>query len=160
MGLLHDTYVYMKTNVLETSKIGLCGVPNLYCINIRTNHIFKMRRHCTAVYFGAISRFTNSFGNVKYNTREPIRVDPDFLIIGYLAELTSHEFSLATTKELNRATYAYPIKTSQWLGAALTSLTPTHLTSANFSGRSQTMAPPYSGVSTYPGISIPGQVKR
>lgn len=70
--------------LLESCKFSLSGVPNLHSINVRPDQVFKMCCQCSAVDLWSTASFTNSLGDVKYDAREAILVNPYFLIVGDL----------------------------------------------------------------------------
>lgn len=73
--------------LLKPCELRFGGVPDLDAINIGSNELFKVSRQGTPVNFRAGAGIPNTLRDVKYNAREAILIDPNFLIIGNLAQL-------------------------------------------------------------------------
>lgn len=73
--------------ILETRELCLGSVPDLEALCILADKVLEVRRHGATVNFGPSTGFSHALGYVEDDTREAILVDPDFLVVGDLAQL-------------------------------------------------------------------------
>jgi hypothetical protein len=114
---------------LEVAELGLGRVPDLDAVGVVADQVFEVDCQGAAIALQAVAGSVNALGDVEDDGGEAILVKVDFLVVGDVADRAGRP----------------PRSVSGFgLGAVLRGWMTgrTYLTSAKFSGRSHTSAPP------------------
>lgn len=79
--------IHCKESLLKSRELCLGSIPDLNRVDVRADHILQMRSHGPTINLGARSRLAHALSNVEDDAREPILINPDFLVVGDLAQL-------------------------------------------------------------------------
>lgn len=98
----------------EARKGGLGRVPDLDGVDVLADELLEVRRQGPAVDLGARARGADALRDVEDDARETVRVDPDFLVVGYLAE-----FAVVFGKGLSVSCICIYIERAWWVTESL-----------------------------------------
>ncbi|KAJ3557107.1 hypothetical protein NPX13_g9996 [Xylaria arbuscula] len=72
-------------NVLKLRELRRRGIPDLQPVDIIAHNLAQMRRQRGPVNLLAAAALANALVDLDDDAREPVLVDVDLLVVGYLA---------------------------------------------------------------------------